>query len=531
MPSGSRTAELYGLPKTHKPNAPLRPIVSACGDPLDKLTWLLERIITQLLVFVPAHLTNTQDYLQRLKTQFPCGLPAGSIVFSVDVSNLYGSIPISEAIQATLSLIKKHWDKIDTFGTTLHDIEVPLKYCLENNFVRFGQKYFKQTVGVAMGSRIAPPLAIVFMDAIESMLLTSKDTQYQPVTYMRYIDDVLGVWTHGAEKLDDYFRFLNSFHPALKFTIERTDRTPNRCIPFLDTLITVQEDGTYSTELYIKPMAAPIIIHYSSAHPMQCKYSVLYSQLLRAKRLGSDQEAQKRGLAKMTALFRQNGYPTRLIERTKHRVMYFERSHSKSTGTGTHKQDNNTRGKNDTTYISLPYIDDTLARRVDGAIRSSGLKVRTAWISGKTLAKHMIRSALDSPPCPAGVKKCHTCEAGLPGRCHTKNAVYKISCNMCDENQSVYIGESKRRVRERYNEHLRDAKNKTRNTPLGDHVNEKHPSVSITSTSFHISILRVCKDVADLKIAESVEIRNQKPSLNTQVSSWPLIRPPPYAPV
>ena len=55
LPSGSRTAELYGLPKTHKTDTPLRPIVSACGDPLDKLTWFLERIITQLLAFVPSN--------------------------------------------------------------------------------------------------------------------------------------------------------------------------------------------------------------------------------------------------------------------------------------------------------------------------------------------------------------------------------------------------------------------------------------------------------------------------------------------
>lgn len=54
-PTDSRTAELYGLPKTHKANVPMRPIVSACDDPIDKLSWLLERIITQLLVFVPAH--------------------------------------------------------------------------------------------------------------------------------------------------------------------------------------------------------------------------------------------------------------------------------------------------------------------------------------------------------------------------------------------------------------------------------------------------------------------------------------------
>ena len=173
VPIGTRTAELYGLPKTHKPDVPLRPIVSSCGDPLDKLSWLLERIITLLLVFVPAHLTNSQDYLQRISTQFPRGFPAGSIAFSVDVTNLYGNIPTSEAIEATLRLIGKHMDKVDTFGLTLLDIEKLLKHCLDNNYVRFGQKYFKQRVGVAMGSRIAPPLAIVFMDATESLILTS----------------------------------------------------------------------------------------------------------------------------------------------------------------------------------------------------------------------------------------------------------------------------------------------------------------------------------------------------------------------
>ena len=182
------------------------------------------------------------------------------------------------------------------------------------------------------------------------------------------------------------------------------------------------------------------------------------------------------------------------------------------------------------TYISLPYVDDTLARRVDGAVRSSGLKARVAWVSGKTVAKHLTKSALDSPPCPAGAKRCNTCEAGLAGRCHTKNAVYKIICNLCVEKPAVYIGESKRRVRDRFNEHLRNAKNRTRNTPLGDHITRVHQSSNVTSTSFKISIERICKDVADLKIAESVEIRNQRPCLNTQNSSWPLLHPPSYTP-
>ena len=311
-----------------------------------------------------------------------------------------------------------------------------------------------------MGSRIAPPLAIVFMDAIESLILTSQNSKYQPITYMRYIDDVLGIWTHGSKSLAEYFRFLNEFHPALRFTIERTDKSKSSCIPFLDTLITVQDDGRYSTELYIKPMTAPIIIHYSSAHPMQCKCTVLHSQLLRARRLGSDKQAQERGMALIESLFRHNGYPNRLIQRTKHRIL-----HSR-----TDADAKRSRTKNDATFISLPYIDDTLARRVEGAIRSSGLKARVAWASGKTLAKHTTKSALECPPCPAGTKRCNTCEAGLAGRCHTKNVVYKIICKLCTQNPGIYIGESKRRVRDRFNEHIRDAKNRTRNTPLGDHI-------------------------------------------------------------
>ena len=53
-PTCSRTAKLYGLLKCHKDNIPLRPIESTCGDPVDKLTWLLERIVSQaqLLAFV-----------------------------------------------------------------------------------------------------------------------------------------------------------------------------------------------------------------------------------------------------------------------------------------------------------------------------------------------------------------------------------------------------------------------------------------------------------------------------------------------
>ena len=62
-------------------------------------------------------------------------------------------------------------------------------------------------------------------------------------------------------------------------------------------------------------------------------------------------------------------------------------------------------------------------------------------------------------------------------------------------------------------------------TPLGEHILDCHRNKSNADInhSFHIEILKTGLDCADIKIAESVQIRNLKPTLNTMRSSWPLV--------
>ena len=365
-----------------------------------------------------------------------------------------------------------------------------------------------------MGNRVAPPLAIVFMHAIESLLLATP--KHQPLLYLRYIDDIICVWKDGSDALDEYFRFVNDFHPALKFSIERTDKSETGSIPFLDTLLTVRPDGTYSTELYYKPMTAPIIIHYTSAHPIQTKLAVLQSQFLRAKRLGSDRATIDRGTNKVEALFLQNGYPNRVIQRSKFKVIRMDT---------THNQD---RAKDNVTYVSLPFIDDDLSRRITSKVRKSGLPLRIAWKGGNTTASTLVRSALHPPPCPSGNKVCNACSAGIQGNCTARNVVYRITCLLCEG--QTYIGETLRHVRLRFNEHVRNAVNETEQTVFGDHMLQCHHDQkgSISATSFKVEVLRRCKDVAELKIAESKLIRDMRPTLNIQTSSWKLTKPPSF---
>ena len=187
---------------------------------------------------------------------------------------------------------------------------------------------------------------------------------------------------------------------------------------FLDTLITVSPTGEYETELYFKPMASPIIIHFTSAQPMQVKNAVLHSELTRAKRTGSNDAAVERGIQKVTNIFLSNGYPLRIIKRAIFKVKNAEKLKRKQ-----HRVIQN----KEKTFISLPFIDDDLTRKINAKVRSSELPIKIAWQRGKTVPSVLVHSALKPPNCPSGNKICHACEAGVKGRCTTKNVVYEIT--------------------------------------------------------------------------------------------------------
>ena len=511
LPQHARTAEFYGLPKTHKTDNPLRPIVAACGDPLDKLSWFLQLILGQLLQFVPTHLPNSDVFLARLREAFPVRLPENSIVFTMDVRNLYGSIPIQEGIDSVMTLIRDNVAKLDLFGLSLTDFHKLLSHVLTNNYLRFGQAYFKQTTGIAMGNRIAPPVAISFMHILESTFLSSL--HLRPDFLTRYIDDYCGIWSHGAQQLEVFFEKFNSFNPAIKLTIDQTGETSE--IPFLDILLTVRSNGTYTTELYIKPMTAPIVMHFHSAHPMATKKATLKSQIRRAMKVSSDQQARCRSLNKIVDLFVTNEYPISLINQSiKHCLRPTSRKQP--------------RNRANQCYMKLPYIDEVLSRRVTAAIRAAKAPITVCWTNPNTLKKKLVSSALTPPPCPSGNKRCHTCDNGLKGHCTTRMTVYQITCLACQIEgvEATYIGQTRRPIRARFNEHLGDARRRKLDTGLGDHTVDYHTNMdnSQVNRNYHVEILTTKEHEAELRICESVYIREHNPSMNTQARSWRLTK-------
>lgn len=229
----------------------------------------------------------------------------------MDVSALYSNIPVNDGIRATLKLLEAHQDNVDTLDFSLDDIRALLDFVLKNSYFRFGEDVYRQKMGVAMGNRLVPLFAIIFMHDLETRILeTSSD---RPSMWVRYIDDVFGVWQHGLASLDLFHEFVNNQHPLITFSIDHSKESPS--IPFLDVSVEIAQDGSIRTELYIKPTHSGILPNYDSAHPQSTKMAIAESQIRRAACVANSDGSTKRGSLKIASMLRSNGYPENTIRR------------------------------------------------------------------------------------------------------------------------------------------------------------------------------------------------------------------------
>jgi hypothetical protein len=65
-PNYSSTAKFYGLPKIHKENIPLRPIVSLPGSPTYELSKYLAMILHPLVKTSPNTINNANAFLTKI---------------------------------------------------------------------------------------------------------------------------------------------------------------------------------------------------------------------------------------------------------------------------------------------------------------------------------------------------------------------------------------------------------------------------------------------------------------------------------
>ena len=147
-----RTQQLYFLKKIHKDPISVRPIVSGCGGPTEKISQLVDLHLQPFVSTIDSHIDNTGHLINILKKT---KLPTNCTLATIDVSALYLNIPHNEGIQAVRN-------------RTMTDL---LNIILTRNHFQFAGKMYHQVQGTAMGTKMAPAYANIFMAELEEGLL------------------------------------------------------------------------------------------------------------------------------------------------------------------------------------------------------------------------------------------------------------------------------------------------------------------------------------------------------------------------
>ena len=119
------------------------------------------------------------------------------------------------------------------------------------------------------------------------------------------------IWPHGQDKLQGFLYHLNSLRERIQFTIE-TEKEGH--LAFLDIDIYRKIDGTLGHKVYHKPTHTNLYLQQSSHHHPAQKQSVLTSLIHRARAL-CDEDSLPQELEFLTAVFKNNGYNHRQIQR------------------------------------------------------------------------------------------------------------------------------------------------------------------------------------------------------------------------
>ena len=306
-----RTPQLYLLPKIHKKTSPVpgRPIVSANSSPTERISQLVDHFLQPLVTSTKSYVKDTTDFLNKIESV--SDIVPGTILCTVDVTSLYTNIPNQEGISACRKHLNAYRQSPECQDHSLHSESLMqlLENVLTKNNFDFNNKHYLQVGGTAMGTRVAPSFANLFMAEFEEQYVYSYPTKAS--LWLRYIDDIFLIWEHGQDALDTFLVHLNSCHDTIKFTAEFSYSAVN----FLDTTVHVNNDGCLYTDLYCKPTDAHNYLSFDSAHPEHTKKSLPYSQLLRVRRICTNLSDFDKNAVMLAGHFHRRGYPDDIIEK------------------------------------------------------------------------------------------------------------------------------------------------------------------------------------------------------------------------
>ena len=300
-PVTHRTSRLYFLKKIHKNPMKIRPIVSSCNSVTENISEFVDHWLQPEVRKLTSYLKDTTAFINLLEGT---RLPANCILASIDVSSLYTNIPHDEGKQFAMEALAN--------GTPTPRQPPPevlgelIDLVLKNNIFEFDGKHYLQIQGTAMGTKMAPAYANIFMGKIEDRLRSIGGDNI--LLWKRFIDDIFLVWIGTEEELKTYLEDINRVHRTIQFTCELSHTEIN----FLDTTLykgpRFKREGILDIKTHIKPTNKQLYVHASSYHPPGTRKGIAIGEAKRYLRTNSEESEFEARLSNLETKLQQRGY-------------------------------------------------------------------------------------------------------------------------------------------------------------------------------------------------------------------------------
>ncbi|CAJ1935146.1 unnamed protein product [Cylindrotheca closterium] len=190
-------------------------------------------------------------------------------------------------------------------------ILVALEIIMKRNCFRFGDTYWLQTDGTAMGTPPAPSFAMLYYGIFEIDLLQSFGSSLHYLR--RYIDDQFGIWIHHPDPAVDRQRWDEFKECQGNFcTLNWDFSTLLKTVNFLDLTLTV-EPFHINTKLYEKPLNLHLYIPPNSARTSSVRLRLVTGGIFRILQLTSRDIDKKQSLAKFHSHLFARGYKLKFL--------------------------------------------------------------------------------------------------------------------------------------------------------------------------------------------------------------------------
>ena len=133
----------------------------------------------------PTYVRDTMDKLRKLDG---ITFPPQVLITSIDVVSMYTNVRQTEAIDSVCNALNRNQNPCSITEPPSDYIRRLLDLIIGRNCLKFGNNYYLQEIGCAMGSTASPEICDITLHGLEKQILEKAD---HILTWWRYRDDIL----------------------------------------------------------------------------------------------------------------------------------------------------------------------------------------------------------------------------------------------------------------------------------------------------------------------------------------------------